>query len=123
MGRRRCTSVILRPPHQHHRGQPAYPTAAHTFFAATGRELPFPVICDARGDIAAKLGVVSFPARVALRARSAFVVDGSSYVRAIVHFAGAREFDVPELTVVARSLQQAERAGDSHPVPGAPRLV
>jgi peroxiredoxin (alkyl hydroperoxide reductase subunit C) len=75
-----------------------------------GIEVPFPIIADPTGSVAAKLGMIHAESATAT-VRAVFIVDPNGIVRAILYYPLELGRNIDEILRMVRGLQTIDRSG------------
>lgn len=80
-----------------------------------GKEVPFPVIADSIGKIAAQYGMLHPEAKGTQAVRAVFFIDTESFVRAIIYYPLSIGRNMDEILRLLKALQVSDKEGVSLP--------
>lgn len=105
---------------------PSHLAWAYAIYAATGVQIPFPIIADRTGEIAKMYGMLSPEISDEETVRNVFIIDPQQKIRAILVYPMTNGRNIPEILRLLTALQTTDRDKVVTPanwLPGQPVLV
>lgn len=105
---------------------PSHLAWVNTIYEITGVTIPFPIIADRTGDVAALYGMIAPDVSTQETVRNVFIIDPKQTIRAILIYPLTNGRSIPEILRLVTALQTSDQYGVVTPAnwqPGQPVLV
>lgn len=105
---------------------PSHLAWVYAIYAATGVQIPFPVVADRTGEVARLYGMIAPDVSTQEAVRNVFIIDPNQIIRAILIYPLTNGRSIPEILRLVMALQKTDKDKVVTPanwMPGQPVLV